>query len=188
MPVYDPNHTMKQALSAYFERYELPGGGYDAKWFKIKFFGPVVLPLPNIKDRVDAVKIHDLHHILTEYEAKIRGESEIGAWELATGCGKYYAAWILNFGSLTYGIFVWPVRVYKAFMWGSNCKGLYNREYNDELLSKTVAELRAETGTDVYNTSASGKALIHFIIWVLAVLVVLGVGLAVVVVILKWIG
>ncbi|MEJ7671738.1 MAG: hypothetical protein WKF59_03300 [Chitinophagaceae bacterium] len=89
---------LKDALQLYFSKYHFENGGYHLKWFKIKV-GPIYIPLPNTKARIDAVKIHDIHHILTEYKATLKGEAEIGAWELAWGCGKYYVAWILNMGS-----------------------------------------------------------------------------------------
>jgi hypothetical protein len=141
--VYPDDLRIKDALQIYFSKYHFANGGYDLKWFRIKF-GPVFIPLPNTKARVDAVKIHDLHHLITEYPATLKGEAEIGAWEIASGCDKYYAAWILNFGSLLYGTFFFPRAVCNAFMLGRKCKtNLYhNIPYDDNLLSKTVGELR----------------------------------------------
>lgn len=139
-----PGHLkIKEALQLYFSKYHFEKGGYHLKWFKIKM-GPVFIPLPNTKARVDAVKLHDIHHLLTGYPATLRGEAEIGGWEIASGCGKYYAAWILNFGSLFYGLFFFPRPVYNAFMQGRKCKtNLYhNVRYDDDLLNQTVGELR----------------------------------------------
>src|SRR5687768_972265 len=96
--VYPDNLKIKDALQLYFSHYHFENGGYDKKWFKIEA-GPLFIPLPNIKSRVDAVKIHDVHHLITGYPATLKGEAEIGAWEIGSGCGKYYAAWLLNFGS-----------------------------------------------------------------------------------------
>ena len=101
---YEDQLLVKDALQIYFSHYHFKDGGYKDKWFKIKI-GPFFLPLPNIKDRVDAVKIHDIHHVITEYRADYKGEVQIGAWEIASGCGKYYIAWLLNFGSFVIGIF-----------------------------------------------------------------------------------
>src|SRR5688572_29212059 len=94
---YDDSLKIKDALQVYFTRYHFKNGGYDLKWFTIKM-GPVYFPLPNIKSRVDAVKIHDIHHLVTGYEANMKGEVEIGGWEIASGCERYTAAWLLNFG------------------------------------------------------------------------------------------
>jgi len=139
-----PDHLkIKDALQSYFSKYHFVNGGYDLKWFKIKF-GPVFIPLPNTKGRIDAVKIHDIHHLLTEYPATLKGEAQIGAWEIASGCGKYYAAWILNFGSLLYGIFFFPSAVYEAFIRGKRCRAnLYTKiSYDEKLLNQTVGALR----------------------------------------------
>lgn len=141
---YYPDHLrIKEALQLYFSKYHFANGGYDLKWFKIKM-SPVFIPLPNTKARIKAVKFHDIHHLLTGYPATLKGEAEIGAWEIASGCGKYYVAWFLNFGSLLYGMFFFPRSVYNAFMRGSKCKtNLYhNVRYDDHLLNQTVGELR----------------------------------------------
>jgi NADPH:quinone reductase-like Zn-dependent oxidoreductase len=37
------------------------------------------------------VKLHDIHHVLTGYDTTWRGKAEIGAWEIASGCGRHYA-------------------------------------------------------------------------------------------------
>src|SRR4051812_4043456 len=94
-PVYSNSMKMKDALPVYFSNYHFENGGYDLKWFKIKI-GPLYIPFPNTAGRVAAVKIHDLNHILTGYTALPKGEAEIGAWEIASGCGKYPIAWALN--------------------------------------------------------------------------------------------
>jgi hypothetical protein len=143
---YPDTMTVREGLHAYFSYYGFHEGGYNDKWFRIKFWGPVTLVLPNIKARVDAVKIHDIHHLLTEYEANLRGEAEIGAWELAAGCGKYYIAWLLNFGALLHGLVLWPGYIYRAFIFGRKCRSLYYRTYDERLLSSDIGSLRNELG------------------------------------------
>ena len=107
---------IKDALQLYFSEYHFLNGGYDFKWFKIKL-GPIFIPLPNIKARADAVKIHDIYHVLTEYKATWKGEAEISGWEIASGCGKYYAAWILNLGSFFYGMIFFPRELFVLLCW-----------------------------------------------------------------------
>jgi hypothetical protein len=147
--MYSDDLKIGDALQSYFSKYHFADGGYHSKWFKIKV-GPAFIPLPNIKARVDAVKVHDLHHILTEYTALLKGETEIGAWEIASGCGKYYVAWLLNFGSFFYGLIIFPRPVFSAFMRGRRCRTnlYYNTQYGPDLLNKTVGELRKLTGMD----------------------------------------
>ena len=114
---YDDSLKINEALQIYFDRYHFKNGGYDLKWFTIKM-GPVYLPLPNFKSRVDAVKIHDIHHLVTGYEANMKGEVEIGAWEIASGCERYTAAWLLNFGSFFY-VFSSALHTNKRFYSGN---------------------------------------------------------------------
>jgi hypothetical protein len=143
MNTYSDSLKVKDALQQYFSKYHFANGGYDLKWFKIKM-GFLYIPLPNTKARVAAVKIHDIHHLLTEYEADYRGEAEIAGWEIASGCKKYSAAWILNFGSFFYGMFFFPGYLFRAFMRGRRMKTnlYYKTIYNEALLNKTVGELR----------------------------------------------
>lgn len=135
---------MSAGLSEYLLRYNLGDGGYTAKTFKIHFFWKFTLTLPNISNRIAAVKFHDLHHVLTEYETGLVGEAEIGAWEIASGCGKYYSAWILNSGSLLYGIFLCPQKVYKAFRRGRKSENLYHSRTYEKVLPLKISEVRKE--------------------------------------------
>jgi len=148
--VYADDMIVRDALQLYFSKYHFENGGYHLKWFKIKI-GPLFIPLPNTKARVEAVKLHDLHHIATEYPATLKGEAEIGGWEIASGCGKYYAAWILNTGSFFLGLLFFPKALFRAFMKGRNSRpNLYqNTTYDDQLLNKTVGELRANLGLNI---------------------------------------
>ena len=133
------------ALQEYFSRYNLGDGGYTNKTYALSVFGLFSIPVPNTKGHVAAVKLHDIHHILTNIDANLPGESEIGAWEIASGCGTYYIAWILNLGSFSYGIFLWPSKVMKAFMRGCSSKNLYHGiSYDANLLGQTVEELRTQ--------------------------------------------
>ena len=142
---YTENTTISFALQQYFQKYNLGDGGYQDKNFLLSIFGLFAIQVPNTKGRIAAVKLHDIHHILTNIDANIRGESEIGAWELATGCGKYSAAWVLNLGALSYGMFFWPRRVIRAFMRGCASHNLYHgANYDAYLLNKTVGDLRQE--------------------------------------------
>jgi hypothetical protein len=164
-----PDHLkIREALQFYFSKYHFVNGGYDLKWFKIKL-GPVFIPLPNTKARVDAVKFHDIHHLLTGYPATLRGEAEIGGWEIASGCGKYYAAWVLNFGSLFYGLLFFPGAVYNAFMRGRKCKtNLYHDvRYDDHLLNQTVGELR----TMLFDDSRKNNAFDYFLFILCCILI-----------------
>jgi ubiquinone biosynthesis protein Coq4 len=101
-----------------------------------------VFAFPNTAARVRAVRFHDLHHVLTEYDTTWAGEAEIGAWELAAGCGRHYAAWALNLGAVAIGLLIAPRRVLRAFKRGRRTRTLYSETFSEELLNQTVGELR----------------------------------------------
>ncbi|HMG14960.1 MAG TPA: hypothetical protein VK590_05915 [Saprospiraceae bacterium] len=168
--IYEDDLKIKDALELYFSRYHFPNGGYDLKWFKIKI-GPVYLSFPNTKDRIAAVKLHDIHHVITGYEANIKGEAEIGAWEIGSGCGKYYVAWILNGMSFLYGIFIYPKAIYKSFLRARlvHTNLYHNTIYSDELLNKTVGELKYKIGSENY----IHNKLIDYFIFIIYCLIIL---------------
>lgn len=144
MPQYRDESKLRDARSEYFARSGFgPDGGYGDRWVRLKVRGVTVLVFPNTTARVRSVKLHDLHHVLTEYNTSWAGEAEIGAWELASGCGRHYPAWLLNLGAVAIGFLLWPRRVIAAFKRGRQGKNLYTGEFSDDLLDRTVGELRA---------------------------------------------
>ena len=96
MAIYDSSLTLRDARALYFENNEFgDDGGYSKRWVKFDL-GPIPLAFPNLPSRRRAVRIHDLDHVLTGYNTDLRGETEIAAYEIASGCGNYGAAWFLN--------------------------------------------------------------------------------------------
>jgi hypothetical protein len=145
---YDPDATMLEARTEYFERNGFGAdGGYAAKWVEVEV-ARIPLQIPNTQGRVRAVRYHDLHHIVTGYTTHMSGESEISAWELASNCRDLYAAWVLNAGALAFGLVSCPRRVRAAFIRGCHTRNLYDRDFDDALLSRHVGELRAELGLE----------------------------------------
>ena len=169
--VYSPTIKIKDALPIYFKINDLGDGGYEDKFFKIKL-GSFYIPIPNTKSRLAAVKFHDIHHILTEYPATWKGEVQIGAWEIASGCGPYFAAWLLNFGSLAVGLVLYPKKLFNSFMAGRRIKKnlYYHTDYNDDLLNTLVGDLREELCVTKEKENVLGDYL-YFLFWVLFVLV-----------------
>lgn len=143
---YASQLTLKDAITEYFAFNKFgPDGGYSDKWVRLKL-GPISLYIPNTAARVRAVRIHDLHHVATGYRTDWIGEFEISAWELATWCGRYHAAWVLNLGGLVAGLFSSPRRTVAAFMRGRRSHNLYAEEYGPALLTQTVGQVRARLG------------------------------------------
>lgn len=147
LDAYNPMSTMREARDQYFKANNFgETGGYEDAWVDFSL-GPIPCPFPNTKSRIRAVKVHDLHHILTGYRTNTIGEFEISAWELGAGCKDFYAAWFLNLGGMAAGLLSAPIRTFRAFVRGRRTQSLYGRDI-EELLGRTVAEMRAATNVD----------------------------------------
>src|SRR5215212_7542800 len=147
MPHYRDEEVVRDARAEYFARSGFSSdGGYGDRWVKLKAAGRTVFAFPNTAARVRSVRLHDIHHVLTEYDTSWAGEAEIGAWELASGCGRHYPAWLLNFAAVAIGAFFWPARVWAAFRRGRRSGNLYATDFSEELLDHTVGDLRRAIG------------------------------------------
>jgi hypothetical protein len=75
------------------------------------------------------------------YETDLPGEAEIAAWEIASGCARYHAAWILNFGAFGAGLVVAPRRLFRAFLRGRHTKtNLYKSGFDESRLMISQSE------------------------------------------------
>ena len=134
---------MREARARYFESNGFGDGGYDAKWVKLSL-GPVPFAFPNSAARVRAVRLHDLHHVATDYDTSVLGEAEIGAWEIGGSCRGFVAAWILNLYAMVLGFWIDPGAVYRAFVRGRHTENLYSGVWDEALLDQRVGELREQ--------------------------------------------
>jgi len=135
--------TLKEARAEYFRRSGFAeDGGYTEPWIKVKVWR-IPIWLPNTAGRVAAVKLHDLHHVLTEYPTTWRGEAEISAWEVSSGgLQRFWAGWWLDLMNVAQGLVVNPRGIYRGFMRGRNTANLFATAYNDKLLDGLVGEYR----------------------------------------------
>jgi hypothetical protein len=141
--MYASDMTVGAARDVYFRDNGFSLAAYTERWAKVKL-GRLPVVFPNIKNRREAIQLHDLHHVATGYSTSFLGESQIGAWEIAAGCGRYWAAWLLNGSAFGVGLAIAPRLTYRAFMRGRHSKSLYGRSFGDDLLGLTVGELRAK--------------------------------------------
>jgi Coenzyme Q (ubiquinone) biosynthesis protein Coq4 len=141
--IYAPEMTLKEARVEYFRRSGFAeDGGYDERWIKVKVWRFPIW-LPNTAGRVAAVKLHDLHHVLTEYPTTWRGEAEISAWEVGSGgLQRFWAGWWLDLMNVAQGLVVNPRGVYSGFMRGRQTSNLFAVEFNEGLLQSPVGEFR----------------------------------------------
>lgn len=141
--IYRPQMTLAEARDEYFQRSGFGvDGGYDERWIKVKVWR-IPIWLPNTKGRVEAVKLHDLHHVLTEYPTTWAGEAEISAWEVGSGgLQKFWAGWWLDLMSVAQGLVVNPRGVYRGFMRGRRSANLFATAFDETLLQSLVGEYR----------------------------------------------
>lgn len=162
LTTYDPASSMREARATYFAVNHFgENGGYDDPWVDF-MLGPIPFPFPNTKGRIEAVRFHDVHHILTGYDTNVIGESEIAAWELGAGCEDFAAAWVLNLAGIGGGLVFAPRRTLRAFVRGRRSRSFYGAEL-DELLDLTVAEARERMHVDAAEgASATPGDLLRF--------------------------
>jgi hypothetical protein len=144
------NHslTLATARSQYWQANGFGDDGGDSlDWIPIKLW-KLTVKIPNTEGRRRAVRLHDLHHVVTGYRTDLAGESEIAAWELASGCFRWPAAFVLNQFALAMGLVVAPRSVMQAWARGRATRNLYRFDGVDELLPRTVDEVRSELGLD----------------------------------------
>jgi hypothetical protein len=140
--------TLGTARTAYYQVNGFGDDGGDAlAWVPLKIWR-FTIRIPNTEGRRRAVRIHDLHHVVTGYATDLRGESEIAAWELASGCLRWPAATILNLFALAIGIVIAPRRLLHAWARGRQTRNLYAEEGVDHLLPQPVAAVRGRLGLD----------------------------------------
>lgn len=157
---------VRDARAAYFAANGFSDAAYKNRWATFKL-GFLPLAFPNTPSRQRALPMHDLHHVATGYPTTFVGEAEIGAWEIAGGCGDHLAAWVLDAMGFGYGLLLAPVRTYRAFMRGRHSETLYAAGWSDDLLALPVRELRARLRLDQAATAPTTlRDLAAFAGWV----------------------
>lgn len=140
--------TLGAARAAYWQVNHFGDDGGDAlEWVPTKVW-KLTLEVPNTDGRRRAVRLHDLHHVLTGYQTTWTGEAEIAAWELASGCFRWPAATVLNTGALAVGLVIAPLRVARAWSRGRQTENLYGEDGVDHLLPCSVDGVRTTLDLD----------------------------------------
>jgi len=139
------NHlTPKELLDKFYLDNNLGhDGGQSSSSVKIELSPKFHFYFPNFDARRKAVLKHDIHHLLTDYKTNIAGESEISAWEIGSGCKKYWAATLINTSGVMIGIPFNFRRVLNAYSRGRRTKNLYHELYSmEEALEMNIGELK----------------------------------------------
>ncbi len=151
-------------LGEHLQAHGLPrDSGVAQRWVRVRFVGiPIVFP--NFDARRRVLVLHDVHHLLTGYPTTWRGEAEIGAFEIATGCGDLWAAWMFNLGGFLFGLAIAPVATWRAFVRGCHCTNCYG-EPEHAVLAQTVAAAKARLGLDRPPPRARARDAARFVSW-----------------------
>jgi hypothetical protein len=169
--LYEASATLGENRARYLDANGFGDGGYESSWVTIKTIGPIKLGFPNTAARKRAIRLHDLHHVLAQYGTAWSGEGEIGAFEIAAGCGDHWAAWFLNASAMSFGVFIAPRACYRAFVRGRHARTLYLRtgehrgEFAPELLERNTGEMRTKLGLGGSTPEASLADKLHFALW-----------------------
>lgn len=167
MTAYREGMTLRDARARYFAVNGFGADGGDSeRWVEVRV-GRFPMWFPNTRARRLAVKFHDLHHVLTGYPTSLRGETEIGAWEVSTGIGRHYVGWLLDLMALAFGLVINPRGVYRAFVRGRHSRNLFAREWDERFLSRTVGEVRRSLGLDGGPRRATARDKAAFAAWAL---------------------
>jgi hypothetical protein len=164
---YDDASTLREARAEYFARSGFDESSYEARLVRLQV-GPVPLFVPNTAARVRAVRLHDLHHVVTGYETTWTGEAEIGAWEVASGCADHVAAWHLNLLAMAIGLAIAPRATFDAFVRGRRSRNFYREAYGDALLAETVGAARGRLGLAARAAPPSAEERAAFAGWAAA--------------------
>jgi len=135
---------LREVLPSFYENYKLEkDGGKKESSVKIDLFAGIHFYIPNTNSRRKVLLKHDLHHIITGYKSNVIGETEISAWEVASGCNKYWTAWALDFYAMAWGVWFNPLGIFRAFVRGRRSKNLYGNHISDrQSVEMTLLELQ----------------------------------------------
>ncbi len=122
--------------------------------------------IPNYDARRKAVLWHDIHHLVTGYSAaSFLGECEISAWEIGSGCGKYWAAFLIDTSGVVLGCLINPRLIIEAYARGRRTLNLYHDAYpKEKVMHMKIDDLCHELKLDDFpkETSPSAKDLFMF--------------------------
>ena len=166
----DDDRTIGEVLGEHLRARSLPAdSGVSLRWVKVRFLG-VPIVFPNFDARRAILVLHDVHHLLTGYDTDWRGEGEIGAFEIATGCKRYWAAWFFNSGGLLIGLLLAPWRTWRAWVRGRRAANYYGRDSRAVLLLP-VGAARRELGLDRPVPGGTAADALGFLAWAVLVVV-----------------
>ena len=153
--------TPRQLLPGFYKKYNLEAdGGQNSAYVRVELTKNIILYFPNFDARRKAVFKHDVHHIVTGFTSTYKGETVIGAWEIASGCRHYWVAFVLDMSAVMTGLLFNPLGVYKAFVKGRRTRNLYADHWTDEqIIDMPVASIKKNLLLDKYPENNLGNLI-----------------------------
>ena len=145
----DSGSDAEPSLAALRDAFRSRNGIVEAdrrvEWIRL---GPIPFPIPNPPVRRRALRIHDLHHLVTGYGTDLTGEFQVSGWECGAGLHDEPAAWAFCPAGTLGGMFRCPRRTVAAYARGRRSRTLFGQrpERADAL---TLAAATAWCRTDV---------------------------------------
>ncbi len=172
MPEPDPAHSpipsdwsVSAGRDAYLAENGFTTEAYDADWTDASVLG-IRFRVPNTARHRWAIRLHDLHHVVTGFGTDFVGEAEVSAWECGgglRGLGLYTGAIVA--GLALGGLVVAPRRTWRAFrasgstnLFGGHRPESEESDY-DALLSLSVGALRHRLGVPRDGLAREPRAL-----------------------------
>lgn len=111
------NKTPSELLPIFYDNHNLGNdGGQSSSTVRMDIFKGFYFYIPNFEARKKAVLWHDVHHLVTGYSAgHFLEECEISAWEIASGCRSYWAAFVINTSGVLLGCYINPRKILQAY-------------------------------------------------------------------------
>lgn len=145
---YPPEMTLADARDRYLAENGFTQETYTETWARVPLWFGLHIWVPSPKIRQRALRMHDLHHVLTGYGTDLAGEAEISAWEFRrglSGLGPYVGSIVIV--GLIQGMVLRTRRTRMAYDASSSARSLFNAHYTYEpLLTRTLGDVRAELG------------------------------------------
>jgi hypothetical protein len=162
--------SLGDALVHHYMHHGLPpDGGEHESSFRVRI-GRLTIRLPNPPARQRAVFFHDTNHILTGYDTTFSdGEMRIAGFELGTGCGPFWIAWLINLDMFAIGLVVCPRLMFRAFVRGRRASSVYQlREGRAALSAMPVGALKSMVRLDASDTMPTAGDRLLFMGWAVA--------------------
>ena len=172
--------TVGEALARFYADHDFgdEGGINDA--FAYAKVGPFSIPIPNTAARKEVIWLHDLHHLLNNYDTTWAGEGQVSAWEMAAGgFGTKLYIWLLVLMAGSTGVLFFPGVTFRAFVRGTSCRSIMSLGLSkDQLKLLLVSSLKQQIG--INETSPPVAAPRHYLrfslLWLLYVGGIAGIG------------